>query len=66
MVLCFGKQVNKKISWLGGDTYDLYWWLILIGVLIAVGLLKIVLMKKYNQKKNSNNRPKDYEDDKMY
>lgn len=36
-----------------------YWWLILIGVLIAVGLLKIVIMKKYNQKKNSNNRPKD-------
>lgn len=43
-----------------------YWWLILIGVLIAVGLLKIVIMKKYNQKKNFNNRPKDYEDDKMY
>ena len=40
-----------------------YWWLILIGVLIAVGLLKIVIMKKYNKKKNSNNRPKDYEDD---
>ena len=43
-----------------------YWWLILIGVLIAVGLLKIVIMKKYNQKRNSNNRSKDSEDDKMY
>ena len=40
-----------------------YWWLILISVLIAVGLLKIVIMKKYNQKKNSINRPKDYEVD---
>lgn len=40
-----------------------YGWLILIGVLIAVGLLKIAIMKKYNQKKNSNNRPKDNEDD---
>lgn len=43
-----------------------YWWLILIGVLIAIGLLKIVIMKKYNDKKNSNNRSKDSEDDKMY
>lgn len=40
-----------------------YWWLVLIGVLIAVGLLKIVIMKKYNQKKISKNRPKDNEED---
>lgn len=40
-----------------------YWWLILIGVLIAVGFLKMAIMKKYNQKKNSNNRSKDNEDD---
>ena len=39
-----------------------YWWLILIGVLIAIGLLKILIMKKYNDKKNSNNRSKDSED----
>ena len=39
-----------------------YWWLILFGVLIAIGLLKIVIMKKYNDKKNSNNRSKDSED----
>lgn len=39
-----------------------YWWLILIGVLITIGLLKIVIMKKYNDKKNSNNRSKDSED----
>ena len=38
-----------------------YWWLILISVLIAIGLLKIVIMKKYNEK-NSNNRSKDSED----
>ena len=35
-------------------------------VLIVVGLLKIVIMKKYNQRRNSNNSPKDSEDDKMY
>lgn len=39
-----------------------YWWPVLIGVLIVVGLLKIVIMKKYNQKRNSNNRSKDNEE----
>lgn len=39
-----------------------YWWLIIMGALIAIGVLKMVIMKKYNQKKNSNSRLKNNED----
>lgn len=29
-----------------------YWWIIIAAILIVVGLLKMVIMKKYNDKKN--------------
>ena len=34
-----------------------YWWIIMIAVLIVVGLLKMVIMKKYNDKKNPKKCP---------
>ena len=37
-----------------------------VNVKKAIVPYKIVIMKKYNQRRNSNNSPKDSEDDKMY
>ena len=34
-----------------------YWWIIIAAVLIVVGLLKMVIMKTYNDKKNPKKRP---------
>ena len=39
-----------------------YWWIIMIAVLIVVGLLKMVIMKKYNDKQNPKERPHNDED----
>lgn len=39
-----------------------YWWIIMIAVLSVVGLLKMVIMKKYNDKKNPKKRPHNDED----
>ncbi len=30
-----------------------YWWIIIVAVLIGIGLLKMVVMKKYNDKKKT-------------
>ena len=39
-----------------------YWRIIMIAVLIVVGLLKMVIMKKYNDKKNPKKRSHNDED----
>lgn len=39
-----------------------YWWIIMIAVLSVVGLLKMVIMKKYNDKKNPKKRSHNDED----
>ncbi len=39
-----------------------YWWIIMIAILIVVGLHKMVIMKKYNDKKNPKERPHNDED----
>lgn len=39
-----------------------YWWIVIVVGLISIGLLKMIIMRRYHQKKKSKHRLSDYDE----